>query len=98
MPLLRGSLVDRWGLLKPAAPVFPDLGSVMVVSSVSMSKSNDVDTESVRNDVFGVLKPVDEIVLDDASETELPVLNDRDKSASPKPFVWRDGPCIEWSS
>ena len=94
VPLLGGSLVDRWYPLKPAVTFSPGLESVMDFSSVSMPDSKEVDMESVWNDVLGVLEPVDGIVLEDASETELLVLNDRAKSAPSELFVWRDGPCI----
>lgn len=53
-----------------------DFESVVVVSSISIPESKDVDKESVWNEVFGVLYPVDGSVFVDVMETVLTVLND----------------------
>ena len=89
MLLLGGSLVDRRAALgvpfdsslivstSKSGGVPLSSGTLIVMSSISLYESNDVDTEPVLNEVLGVWKPVEGRVFEEAIEPVLAVLNER---------------------
>ena len=68
-----GALVDRKLRLMDGIPAMV----TVVESSSSLAESKDVFNESARNEILGVVRPVEGCVVEEAREVVLTLLNDR---------------------
>ena len=79
--------MDRRSRLFVAIPVM----AMVVKSSSSLAESKDVFNESARNEILGVVKPVEGRVVEEDKEVVLTLPNDRVSSVFAELPTWYEG-------